>query len=57
MQTRTWLTTGEVAKELEVTRQTVSDWIKAGRLPAQRVGSRYRVKRRDLNRVVIEAAA
>ena len=52
MQTRTWLTTGEAAKELEVTRQTVSDWIKAGRLPAKRVGSRYRVERRDLTKVV-----
>lgn len=57
MQTRTWLTTGEVAKELEVTRQTVSDWIKAGRIPAKRVGSRYRVERHDLSRVVTEAAA
>lgn len=57
MQTRTWLTTGEVAKELEVTRQTVSDWIKSGRIPARRVGSRYRVERRDLKSVVTEMAA
>ena len=51
METR-WLTTTEAAALMGVSRQTVSRWIREGRLPAKRmrVGQRsiYRVSEHDL---------
>jgi excisionase family DNA binding protein len=37
------LSTNDVAKQLGVSRQTVYNWIKSGKLPAVQVGSVYRV--------------
>lgn len=43
---REWLTTADVARELEVTPATVRAWVKAGRLRAA-PGTRYRRIHRD----------
>jgi excisionase family DNA binding protein len=42
------LTVGQVAAYLQVHRMTVYRYIRAGRLPAVRVGRVYRVRRADL---------
>lgn len=38
-----YLTAGEVATRLDVSRMTVNRWIKAGKLPAFRLGSVLRI--------------
>ena len=38
----------EVAEALNVSRQTVYNWIKAGKLPAHKVGGTFRVYETDL---------
>lgn len=38
-----YLTPGEVAEALKVSRQTVHRWIKSGRLEAVKVGDLYRI--------------
>lgn len=45
---RPFLTTGEVARALGVTIQTVKNWAAAGRLPMVRMGGRNYVRREDL---------
>jgi len=43
------MTTGQAARCCLVTADTIVNWIKAGRLPAQRTaGGQYRILRRDL---------
>lgn len=46
---RTWLTCEEVADQLKVTRQTVWNWIKAGKLKACRINKKiYRIEWKDV---------
>lgn len=45
------LTSAEAAKELGVTRQRVNQLIRANRLPAERLGNLYVIKRADLAKV------
>lgn len=40
---RSTYTTGEVAKMLRLSRRTVSDWAKTGRIEAIRPGRRWRI--------------
>lgn len=42
------LTSAEVAEQLRVTQSAVTQWCRAGTLPAYRAGNRWRVKRMDL---------
>ena len=42
------LTTDETAVVCKVNEKTVIRWIKAGDLPAIRLGRQYRIRRRDL---------
>src|SRR5688572_14008992 len=52
-----YVTVAEAAKRLQVSHPTVWRWIKAGRLPAYRVGPKtIRVKAADLAQVVQPAA-
>lgn len=41
--------THEAAVQLNVSDNTVLSWIKSGKLPAEKVGSRYKIKKKDLN--------
>jgi excisionase family DNA binding protein len=51
------LTVPQVAEEMQVTAQTIRNWIEAGALPAVRVGRAYRVKREDLETLLARAQA
>ena len=46
------LTPNGAATKLGVTSQTVRLWIQEGKLPAIKVGSRYRIKEDDLSKVM-----
>jgi putative molybdopterin biosynthesis protein len=41
-------TTDEVARHLNVSRRSVQQWIKAGKLAAMRFGRQYRIEAKDL---------
>jgi excisionase family DNA binding protein len=45
------LTVSEVAMELELSPRRIHDFIKDGRLPAEKFGSYYLIKRADLDLV------
>jgi excisionase family DNA binding protein len=45
-----YLTISEVAKELKVTRQTVSRWIRDGKIEAEQVGREKLINKRSLTR-------
>ncbi len=47
--------TGEAARFCYVTSETIQNWIRAGRLPAQRTaGGQYRIRARDLRAFMAE---
>lgn len=43
-----WFSVDEVAERLGMSRYTISDWIKAGRLKGVKIGKYWRVSERDL---------
>lgn len=45
-----FFTVQEIAKELDVTPQTIREYIKRDQLPAQRIGRPLLVKETDLNK-------
>lgn len=49
---RAWLTTGEVARRVGVSRQTVVNWVKKGILAGRRVGGRILIEADALQRSV-----
>ena len=46
------LTPAEVVDWLRVTRRSVYEWIRTGRLPALRAGGRWRIRREDVEAFV-----
>jgi excisionase family DNA binding protein len=46
------LTVAEVAAQQHVHRKTVLRWIADGRLPAQRIGYHWRIRRTELERMM-----
>ena len=48
MSQKEWLTTEQVAAELQVNVQSVRKWIQNGELPASQIGKGYRVSLGDL---------
>ena len=42
-----WLSVEDIAKELNVSIETVRNWIRKNKLTAYRVGRDYRIKRED----------
>ncbi len=46
------MTVEKIAEELQVTSQTIRNWIKAGALQALRVGHVYRVRREELEAMI-----
>jgi excisionase family DNA binding protein len=55
--TPAWLTADEVAERLGLSLATVYEEIHAGRLPAQRYGRSYLVRRADVQGRVADTAA
>jgi excisionase family DNA binding protein len=51
-----YLSPEEVAELLSVTRRTVYNWLKSGRIPAMKIGGVWRVRRADLQPTKKEAA-
>ncbi len=51
-----WLSVEDIAKELEVTIDTVRAWIRQKKLRAYRVGRDYRIKQVDYNKFLEERA-
>lgn len=51
------LTVPQVAAELQVTAQTIRNWIDHGTLPAVRIGRAYRVRRADVDALLDRASA
>lgn len=51
------LTVPQVAAELQVTAQTIRNWIDHGTLPAVRIGRAFRVKRADVDALIERASA
>lgn len=47
-----FLTVEQIAEELQVTSQTIRNWIKAGALRALRVGHVYRIRREELEAMI-----
>ncbi len=43
-----WMTTGEAAKELGVTKETIRRWIRQDKLPARMSAGWFRVRREDV---------
>jgi len=43
------LTVEQVAREFQLTSQTIRNWIRSGALPAVKVGHVYRVRREDVD--------
>jgi excisionase family DNA binding protein len=52
-----YLTVPQVAAELQVTPQTIRNWIDQGTLPAVRIGRAFRVKRSDIDALLERASA
>ena len=49
------LTPEQVAEILKVRKDTVYSWIRAGKLPAAKLGNRYRISEEDLQAFVEKA--
>jgi excisionase family DNA binding protein len=47
-----YLTTKEVAERLSISEQTVREWIKENKLPAVKIGRRYRITVADCDQVI-----
>lgn len=52
-----FLTVPQVAARLQVTAQTIRNWIDQGTLPAHRVGRAFRVRQEDVDDVLARAQA
>ena len=51
------LTVPQVAGEMQVTAQTIRNWIDHGTLPAVRIGRAFRVRREDVDALLQRASA
>lgn len=51
-----WLSVEDIAKDIDVTIDTVRAWIRKKKLRAYKVGRDYRIKRVDYNRFLEERA-
>jgi len=51
------LTVSQVAEELQVTPQTIRNWIDGGLLPAARIGRGFRMRREDVDELLARASA
>jgi len=52
-----FLTVPQVAASLQVTSQTIRNWIDQGTLPAHRVGRAFRVRREDVDELLARTQA
>ena len=57
MPTRQLMTVSQVAEEFQVTTQTIRNWIDHGTLPAAKIGRSFRVRREDVEELLVRAQA
>ena len=50
--THEWLTTEQAAEYLQVSKATITRWIREGTMPATLIGSIYRIAAADLERLL-----
>ena len=50
--THEWLTTEQAAEYLQVSKATITRWIREGTMPAVLIGSTYRIAAADLERLL-----
>ena len=50
--THEWLTTEQAAEYLQVSKATITRWIREGIMPAVLIGSTYRIAAADLERLL-----
>ncbi len=50
--THEWLTTEQAAEYLQVSKATITRWIRTGTMPAALIGSTYRIAAADLERML-----
>ena len=50
--THEWLTTEQAAEYLQVSKATITRWIREGIMPATLIGSIYRIAAADLERLL-----
>lgn len=55
-QEQEWLTVESIAKEVDVSEETVRNWIRKKLLKAYRLGRDYKIKREDFDRFLEEQA-
>jgi excisionase family DNA binding protein len=51
------LTVPQVAEELQVTAQTIRNWIESGALPAAKIGRAFRIRREHVDALLARAQA
>ena len=51
------LTVPQVAEELQVTAQTIRNWIDSGALPAAKIGRAFRIRREHVDALLARAQA
>jgi excisionase family DNA binding protein len=51
------LTVSQVADQLQVTAQTIRNWIEGGVLPAARIGRGFRIRREEVDELLARASA
>ena len=47
-----WLTVAQSAQILQLNPMTILRWIKAGKLPASKLGKSYRIAMKDMNKYI-----
>ncbi|MBO5597626.1 MAG: helix-turn-helix domain-containing protein [Oribacterium sp.] len=49
-----WVNIEDVAEHLSVTPDTVRTWVRSGKLPANKVGKRYKFRLSEIDKLVLE---
>ena len=49
-----WVNIEDVAEHLSVTADTVRSWVRSGKLPANKVGKRYKFRLSEIDKLVLE---
>ena len=48
-----WVNIEDVAEHLSVTPDTVRSWVRSGKLPANKVGKRYKFRLSEIDKLVL----
>jgi excisionase family DNA binding protein len=51
---KTWLRVSEIAKDLDMSEETVRAWIREGKLKGAKFGRDYRIRREDYQEFILK---